>query len=341
MEEQDTQVATEAGVNAFVLRIAPGEVDRVAEALRDGDLMIGWSMATGLLDPQLSNWDFRESVHQAYYAHASSYRTSGSAAGSLRRFIRDMKPGDLVVTPHWNKFYIGRVEGPARYEADKVDDDTAYRRRVSWLNEGKPFPRVVARAALQSRMKIWHTCGEASDLLDEINEVLKLDGSKNSPRFEDDLRAILVERTLNEMRNGRMESFGFEHLVAKVLRSLGGTDVVVRSRRLDKGADILARFTTASTFEELLAVQAKHFQPEPPVPASTVDQLVEGMEAEEATLGWVVTSGTFSKAAEERRQQLAEEKGLRIELVDGEQLAAMVVEGGLRNVMRSTDQAKH
>lgn len=332
MEEQNAQVAAHDRMNAFVLRIAPSIEDRVDEALKDGDLIIGWSLAKGLLDTELDWLEFRESVHKAYYAGEASYRKAGSAAGSMWRFIRDMKPGDLVVTPHGSSFYVGRVIGPPRFEPDKVDTDTAYRRKVEWLNNGKPFARSIARAALIARMKIWHTCGAASDLVEQVQEVLDL-GSGANPSFSKDLRKELVSRTLHEIRNGRMEDRGFEKLIANVLTSMGGTDVRIVSRNLDKGADILANFNIANTFEQLLAVQAKHFQPEPPVPANIVDDLVQGMEAEGATLGWVATSGTFTEAADKRRIQLEQEKGVQIVLVDGELLAAMVVEGGLRQVM--------
>ncbi len=100
----------------------------------------------------------------------------------------------------------------------------------------------------------------------------------------------------------------------------------------DKGADIIAQFLLAKTLEFTLAVQAKHHQPEPPIGAETVDQLMRGMEAEGTNLGWVVTSGTFSGEAWARKRGAEEEHGLRIELVDGEQLAAMIIEGGLEEM---------
>ena len=79
-------------------------------------------------------------------------------------------------------------------------------------------------------------------------------------------------------------------------------------------------------------MQAKHFRPEPPVGANVVDQLVAGMEAEQASLGWIATSGSFSPEAVERKAQYEELRGFQIELIDGDQLAAMIVEGGLHAV---------
>lgn len=154
----------------------------------------------------------------------------------------------------------------------------------------------------------------------------------SAPTFGADLRTRLIEQARAEITSGRMDSYGFEHLVATVLRSLGASDVRIVPRSLDKGADIVATFSLADTFHFRLAVQAKHFRPAPPVPADVVDKLVAGMEAEQASLGWIATSGAFSEAAEQRKADFEESRGIQIELVDGDQLAAMIVEGGLRAV---------
>jgi len=53
-----------------------------------------------------------------------------------------------------------------------------------------------------------------------------------------------------------------------------------------------------------------------------VRQLIEGIEAESADLGMVVTSVSIS-------EEYYADKGFRIELVDGEQFASMVVERGV------------
>lgn len=332
MEEQDTQASEQDRVNAFVLRIAPGNVDKMQEALANDDLIIGWAEADGLLDISLDWWKFRAILHKSYYSHKTSYRASGNAAGSMWRFIREMKPGDFVIAPHGSSFYIGKVVGDARYEASKVTEDSAYRRKVEWLNGKKPIARKLARAALISRMKVYQTCADALDLVADILDALSHAGSKSPSVFSNDLRTRLVSETLKEIRTGRMDSFAFENLIVSVLQSMGGTDVKRIPRKNDKGADVVATFSVAQTFDFKLAVQAKHFQPKPPVSPDVIDQLVTGMEAEGADIGWVVTSGTFSPEATQRCDDVMELKGYRIELVDGEQLAELVVDRGLRSV---------
>lgn len=55
------------------------------------------------------------------------------------RFIREMNVGDLVVVPHGSEFYVAEVSGPAMYDESKVEEDTAYRRNVKWLNDKNLF----------------------------------------------------------------------------------------------------------------------------------------------------------------------------------------------------------
>ncbi len=99
--------------------------------------------------------------------------------GTCGRFIREMNPGDLVVIPHQSElhgaeFYVAEIEGPAVHIADKVIDDTAYRRRVKWLNNKRPIPCDIVKSALSSRMKNRGTCTDATDLLTEINDALQI-----------------------------------------------------------------------------------------------------------------------------------------------------------------------
>ena len=179
-------------------------------------------------------------------------------------------------------------------------------------------------------MKTQGTCADATDLLDEIKECLGLAEGDQSPKFQSDLQARLIREVLTEMRSGRIDSFGFERLIQTVLRGLGAEEVRIVPRNQDKGADLLATFIVAGAFQQVVAVQAKHWQPEPPVSSEVVEQLIRGIEAESANLGMVVTSGSISDEAVQSAEQYFEDKGIRIELLDGEQFAKLIVEHGIR-----------
>ncbi|MEK7768321.1 MAG: restriction endonuclease, partial [Pseudomonadota bacterium] len=94
-------------------------------------------------------------------------------------------------------------------------------------------------------------------------------------------------------------------------------------------ADVLATFRVAGAFRQVVAVQAKHWQPNPPVGKEVVEQLIKGIEAESANLGMVITSGSISDEAVQAAENYFEEKGIKIELVDGEQFAKLIVEHGI------------
>jgi predicted Mrr-cat superfamily restriction endonuclease len=318
------------GQQAFVLRIAPSRIDRVAEALSSDQIIIGWAEAKGLLDDSLNWEEFRKIISETYYADEGSLRRAGTAAGHLWRFIREMNAGDLVVVPHGSAFYIAEISGPTTYDESKVSEDTAYRRNVHWLVDKKPIPRVVAKSALVSRMKIQGTCAYASDLLPQIKECVVIAKGDSKPTFQGDLQTRLIREALDEIRSGRMDSFGFEHLIHDVLAGLRADEVRIVPRSQDKGADVVATFNVAGAFQQVLAVQAKHWQPEPPVGKEVVEQLIKGIEAESANLGMVITSGAFSEEAASAAEQCFEEKGIRIELVDGEQFAKLIVEHGVK-----------
>ena len=152
----------------FVLRITPSGIDRVEEALQNDTLIIGWAYADGLLDDTLEWEEFRQILQDCYYKGESSLRRAGNAAGHMWRFIREMEMGDLVVVPHGSEFYVGQVTAKATYDRTKLEQDTAYRRPVVWLNNKRGIPRSTAKSALISRMKTQGTCASATDLLDQI-----------------------------------------------------------------------------------------------------------------------------------------------------------------------------
>lgn len=318
-------------MQAFVLRVAPSDIDRVPEALDTNQIIIGWARAEGLLNPNLSYEQFREIIRSEYYPSDSTLRRSGQAAGHMWRFIRDMETDDLVVVPYDSNFYVAKIlDDEAIFIKEKQSEDSAYRRSVQWLNEKNAIPRSYAKSALIARMKIHGTSASATDLLDDIRECLDLAQEGKEPSFRDDLQTRLVKETLIELREGRLDPYAFENLIKGLLANLGAKKAEVIPRNKDQGADIVATFRVADTIPMIVAVQAKHWKPEPPVDESTVNQLISGIEAESADLGMVITAGSFSKEAELAAQVYFEQTGKRIELVDGEQFAKMLIEHGTK-----------
>lgn len=319
---------------AFILRQSAGSGDCLKEALDTNQLIVGWSEAKGLLDEKLSWEEFRSIIIKHYHAHDENLRRAGASAGHIWCFIREMTIGDLVVVPYGHEFYVAEITGPPTYVELKVENDTAYRRPVKWLNDKKPISRSFGKAALLSRMKSYGTCAYASDVLHEIKECLEFARTGATPTFTGDLHGTLVKATLKELLTGRMENYGFEKLIENLLLGLGAEDARVIARRQDKGVDVIATFRVAGAFRQVVAVQAKHWKPDPPVGKDVVEQLKNGIGLEEANLGMIITSGTISKEAEILAEEYFEETGIKIELVDGEQLAKLIVEHGIKTSPR-------
>ena len=317
-------------LQAFILRISLGKFG-VKEALDANQIVIGWSRARGLLDESLSWEEFRQIVSDEYYRGEENMRRAGSAAGNMWRFIREMNQGDLVVVPYGANFYVAEVNGPPIYDESELDNDTAYRRDVNWLNDEPGIHRSFAKAALSLRMNTQNTSAYASDLLPQIKEVLKIAQDGSEPTFWGDLQQKLIEDTIQEMRTGRIEDYGFEYLVSDVLINLGANDTRIVPRKKDKGADIIATFNVARVISQTVAVQVKHWGPSPPVGIDVIDQLIKGINAESADLGMIVTSGIVSEEAQTHAENYFQDTGIKIELVDGELLAKLIVEYGIKS----------
>ena len=321
-------MSTPSNKQAFILRISPDGLDLVPEAIKRNEIIIGWGVY-GLLESNLKRSKFRSIISDHFYPQAQSLRQAGAASGHMWRFINEMNNGDLVVVPYNSKFFVAEVTGDALFSIEHPKAGSTYRRPVRWLNGEKPIPRNIAKSPLVSRMKTQGTSAGASDLLAEIEDCIETAEAGRKPTFQEDLEIRLVRETLDELRKGRIDSFGFEHLISSVLLNAGAIEAKVVARSKDKGADVLATFLVAGTFQQVVAVQAKHWQAEPPVDQDVIDQLIAGIDFEQANLGMIITSGTISDAASEAADAYFDEKGIKIELVDGEQFAKMIVEHGV------------
>jgi predicted Mrr-cat superfamily restriction endonuclease len=288
---------------AFVLRIAPSGIDRLQEALKSNQIIIGWSESEGLLKPSLTKSQFRDIIHKMYYLDKPNLREAGAAAGHMWRFVREFRVGDLVVVPYGPNFYVAEVTGDATYDKKKVEEDTAYRKNVKWLNSKKPIPRDWAKSALISRMKIQGTSADATDLLPEILECLQRAASGAAPTFLENLQQRLIKESLKELQEGFMNETAFERLIQQVLLRQGAVEARIVPRNEDQGADIVATFRVAGTFSQTVAVQAKYWKPDPPVGKEVVKQLINGIEAENALLGLVITTRSISEDAEKEAEK--------------------------------------
>ena len=177
--------------NAFILPITHDGYDRMNEALRENYVFVDCARAEGLLDATLQYHAFQTIVHEACFSEAANHFESDRLAGSMWRFIRKMQCGDLVVMTHGSIFHVGRITGPPTHDPTKVDEETAYRRPVKWLNHGRGISHSTASPSLTARMSKSDTCILASDLLVEIEACLGLWRSGAAVNFVQILRPFV------------------------------------------------------------------------------------------------------------------------------------------------------
>jgi len=169
MVEEDTSVYTAAAQKAFIIKIS-GTIEKM---LAENQVMIGYSKAEGLLDPNLTKKEFREIIKKQYYSNDGNVRAAGQIAGDLWRFIREIKLGNYIVVPAEEGLYISKVIGPATYDEMRIFNDTAYRRKVEWLNNKKLVPMDLVTDELKKRLKSLQRVIDASDLYIEIEFALR------------------------------------------------------------------------------------------------------------------------------------------------------------------------
>jgi predicted Mrr-cat superfamily restriction endonuclease len=327
--------------NAFILRQSPSGVSQLESISLPKNVVVnGWSVVPGLIEEKDYS-AFREILRKTRYPREKNLRKAGYAAGTMWRFINDMKIGHWVVVPYWGGiFYLAEITGEAFYDGSTAAKkaDSSYRRPVRWLNNKKPIERRFAKSKLISRMKIQGTSADAGDLVDEIFGALQLASKKQGKPgssafdqlFAEQLRLKMVEAALDQMRHGYIDNNKFEQLVQRILLSSGATDARIVSKQHDKGVDVLATFLVGGVSQIKVGVQVKHHTGE--TQNAWIDQLLKGMEAENLSLGWFVTSGAFQKNAEDYLEKKLAGSAMQVFLVDGEQLAGMIIDGGLETL---------
>lgn len=199
--------------NTYILRINPGKINKIEENRNENRISIGWSsIGKDLLDANLFRYEFREKIH--IHFQYPNYRASGNAAGSLWNFIREMKIGDRVLIPTPGGVYVTVLEGNVEFLRDKINSETAISRKAKWLNS-TPYPRTSVLGLLNSRLKVRQTCIQINDLQREVEDLIDHLNSDDPPTFKETLKEKLVTNCLKELREGRLENFGFENLIHK------------------------------------------------------------------------------------------------------------------------------
>jgi predicted Mrr-cat superfamily restriction endonuclease len=315
---------------AWMMRLNTGDGDVTGSAIRDETLILGWSEIQGP-DADEGYWAFRDRVKVGYYPNDSDFRRAGKAAGALWKFYREFQVGDLVLVPQKKAFLAARISGEnSEYWPSTDGTDMAHRRAVEWLRGAEEFPRTTVQADLRRRLKYRGTIASVSEHLDEIVAVVSRPVGDKIPTFKAALAGKMAAAALEELSRGYIEDYGFEILVQIVFTAMGADRTDLVARKLDKGSDLLVDFSLHGYLRRRGSVQVKHW--DDTAGREPVDQVLRGMNENGSDAGIVITTASFSREARDLVAEIAEDSGKLIELIDGDDLAGLVVDIGLENL---------
>ncbi len=315
---------------AFIIRCAPSYISRVDEVLKNKQIVIGWSETRDLLfDKALDRNGFKDILVKQYPSYIGNPYSLGQGTGYLWRFIKEMKIGDYAIVPISKAFYIGEITSDLIFIPEKINEDTAIRRNVKWMNNGNSVLRDYCSAGLVSRLKYQGTCVNASDLIEDIENAMTFSQKNSLPDFRNQLNEKLKQEASSLLISDKsfLDDSKFEKLVRKLMIGLGAKTSIIPPKTKYKNSiadvDVIADFIHLGI---KIYIQVKKHKIESDEHA--VNQLIEAMKIDnpdgtQPIFGWVVTSARFNDNAE----KLANDNGIRI--VNGEDFVEMLISVGL------------
>lgn len=284
-----------------------------AKAFRDGGYAaIGW-MPQDLSGISQGDMQTLGAKYDQTYPEDGKLRRAQNL-GQISRFIWDIKPGDVVVTPMQKSEYllIGVVDSPYYYEVTP-ECPYGHRRRIKWLDE--PILRSSFSVPVQNTLRATLTVFEVRPP-DELLKVVGKEAPTPEPveRIEKNVSTLVLERLL------ALDADEFEILVTELLTALG-FEAEKTGKTGDGGVDVQGTLTVYNFATVDLHVQVKRYKLGNTVDHKTVKELRASVP-EKVQAAFVTTSGYTEKARKE-----AEREGFkRIGLVDGEQLVDILAE---------------
>jgi len=283
---------------------------------REGNYIgIGWEELGDLSD--VSSREEIYPLYRAAYPEDNSNTVVGIQVGQVARFLLEIMPGDIVITPDANTelLWYGVVQADPRYFFAPDDPACRYpqRRPVKWNPE--PLLRSSLSVPLQNTLRSSLTVFGIS----QGDEILKATGhgdqvSPPSHSAYDPYRAVLGQVL-------ELDDKEFEILVSHLLTALGFEGSEVTGKTGDGGVDAKGELNVANLAKVKVFVQAKRYKLESRISASTVRLLRQAIPF--GGQGAFITTSDFQRAAFD----VALEVGFpRIGLVNGRQLVDLLVE---------------
>lgn len=285
---------------AWVIRADGGKFTH--QFLKGGFAGIGWSKLTDL--SEVTSHGALYPLYKAAFPEDKSNTVIGIQVGQIGRFLLEIAPGDLVITPDANTelLWHGIVEPGNTYTYVPDDPECPYRQRrvVNWANQ--PLTRSNLSVPLQNTLRSSLTVFGISP----PDEILAATGHGN-------LAATPVHKAYDP----------YEAVLGRtyLLTALGFDGSEVTGKTGDGGVDATGELNLSNLAKVKLFVQAKRYKLGAKISANVVRQLRQAIPF--GGQGAFITTADFQAAA----LDVALENGFpRIGLINGGQLVDLLVE---------------
>lgn len=296
--------------NVFCVRAQFGQY--APAFINGGYIAIGWLDKTNLGDVKPGDLDKLRELYLIRHPTVSSL-SLGQNVGQIARFLFEIQPGDIVVSPTLEneKLAVGKVTGGYYFEADSACP-FPHRKPVEWCKETvlRSTLSIPLQNTLRSSLTVYHVSRS-----DELARVAGFPvGESKATHTEADLYKRVLEQILE------LSADEFEILITDLLASIG-FDADHVGRQGDEGIDVTGNLKVYGFAGVDLKVQAKRYSLNSKISPKAIRDF-RGSVPEKSQGAFVATCSFNKKAYEE-----AVKPGFkRIGLVDGKQLVDIMVE---------------
>jgi restriction system protein len=280
-------------------------------------ISIGWH-EMGDVSGVPANRDAFKAAYSAAYPTAKPGAIPVSA-GSIYKFVHEMKVGDIVVYPsrHDRVINIGRVAG-AYYYVATPGEVYPQRREVEWLRHigREKFPQS-ALYEIGSAITLFRVTTHAEVFISALEGDVEPSSTDSddataaaiAEQFEESTEDFIIKRLKDAQT-----AYEFEHFVAHLLQCLGYHARVTKSSG-DGGVDVIAHRDELGFEPPIIKVQCKQTLGTSGRP--DIQKLIGAIEPGE--MGLFVTLGSFSPDA-----RVYEQSKPNLRLIDGRTLVELI-----------------
>lgn len=219
------------------------------------------------------------------------------------------KRSDLV--PIYREF----LERYSNYRSQNVIYSAWYQRTCN----------LVARGLISRSGVTYEVTHDGLSYLEQVGSLIEQTGREPVTRPQNEIRRLLKEQQSEARKRLRetlleMDPYAVEFLVKRVLEAMGYEDVEVTGRSGDSGIDVVANIKVGITPVREL-IQVKRYKGS--IGRPVLDQLRGALYYFSANRGTIITTGRFSKGAQEAAFMPGAPP---ITLIDGERFLDLLIE---------------